>query len=75
MDSVGTISSVENDPEAENVTSYNLSQNYPNPFNPSTTIQFSLPQAAFVTLEVFNIVGERVDVLVSQELNSGQLQL
>ena len=72
VDSVGTISSLENETDNRTITSYELSQNYPNPFNPSTTIQFALPQAAFVSLEVFNIVGERVDVLVSQELNSGQ---
>jgi len=52
--------------------SFLLEQNYPNPFNPSTTIQFALPQTAFVSLEVFNIVGELVDVLVSQELSSGK---
>ncbi len=72
VDSVGTISSLENETDVKAVTSYELSQNYPNPFNPTTTIQFALPQAAFVMLEVFNIVGERVDVLVSQELNSGK---
>ncbi len=72
VDSVGTISSLENETDDRTITSYELSQNYPNPFNPSTTIQFALPQAAFVSLEVFNIVGERVDVLVSQELNSGK---
>ena len=72
VDSVGTISSLENETDDRTIRSYELSQNYPNPFNPSTTIQFALPQAAFVSLEVFNIVGERVDVLVSQELNSGQ---
>ncbi len=72
VDSVGTISSLENETDVRTITSYELSQNYPNPFNPSTTIQFALPQAAFVSLEVFNIVGERVDVLVSQELNSGK---
>jgi hypothetical protein len=72
VDSVGIISSLENDSDFKTVTSYELSQNFPNPFNPSTTIQFALPQAAFVTLEVFNVVGERVDVLLSQELNSGK---
>ena len=72
VDSVGTISSLENETDVITITSYELSQNYPNPFNPSTTIQFALPQTAFVSLEVFNVVGERVDVLVSQELNSGK---
>ncbi|MBT8378518.1 MAG: S8 family peptidase [Ignavibacteria bacterium] len=50
---------------------YNLSQNYPNPFNPSTNIQFAIPQSSFVTLEVFNALGESIGVLVSEELNAG----
>ncbi len=41
-----------------------LLQNYPNPFNPSTLIPFDLPQAAYVRLEVYNELGELVQVLV-----------
>ncbi len=50
---------------------YSLSQNFPNPFNPSTNINFSIPQTTFVSLEVFNTLGEKIDVLVSKELRAG----
>lgn len=48
-----------------------LMQNYPNPFNPSTTIKFALPVAGRVTLDVFNIVGQRVRTLVDGEYEAG----
>jgi hypothetical protein len=51
---------------------YALSQNYPNPFNPSTTIEFQLPSAQFVTLTIFDILGKEVKKIVAQELLTGQ---
>ncbi len=48
-----------------------LYQNYPNPFNPSTTITFAVPKEALVTLCIYNLLGEKVAVLVSQELHAG----
>lgn len=51
--------------------SYKLEQNYPNPFNPSTTIQYSLPVTSLVTIEVFNILGQRVTQLLNGVKNSG----
>lgn len=48
-----------------------LSQNYPNPFNPTTTIQFELPQAGPVLLEVYDMIGRRVATLISEQIAAG----
>ncbi len=50
---------------------FSLQQNYPNPFNPSTTIGFAIPQEAHVTLEVFNLLGERVANLLDEQKPAG----
>lgn len=48
-----------------------LYQNYPNPFNPSTTIRFSIPSSEFVTLKIYNTLGQEVIQLISKEMNAG----
>ncbi len=50
---------------------YTLDQNYPNPFNPSTTIRYSIPNDGYVTLKVFNVLGQEIQTLVSQKQKTG----
>jgi hypothetical protein len=49
-----------------------LSQNYPNPFNPSTRIVFSLSERAAVELEAFNILGQRVALILAEKREAGK---
>jgi len=52
-------------------TSYALSQNYPNPFNPSTKIAFDLPVASHVELTIYNVLGQKVEMLVDGDMEAG----
>lgn len=56
-------------------TKFELSQNYPNPFNPSTTIKFTIPESAMVTLSIFNALGEEVALLVNRVMESGTYEV
>ena len=51
--------------------SFNLDQNYPNPFNPTTKISYSIPKASQVRLEIYDILGSRIETLVNNMQNAG----
>jgi hypothetical protein len=63
------------------VYDFNLAGNYPNPFNPSTTIQYSVPNAvdgmttSKVTLKVYDILGSEVAILVNGEKSAGKYEV
>jgi len=52
--------------------SFALYQNYPNPFNPTTTITFDIPEASRVTVDIYNLMGQKVRTLSSGELSAGR---
>ena len=64
------ITSVKEDDNIKPANFY-LEQNFPNPFNPNTTIRFSLPGSGNVKLEIFNILGEKVQTLLKEFYNAG----
>jgi hypothetical protein len=51
---------------------FSLSQNYPNPFNPTTTINYELPVAEFVTLTIYNFLGQKIVTLLKQKQAVGK---
>lgn len=50
---------------------FEIRQNYPNPFNPSTTIRYAIPTNSFVTLKIYDLLGNDVAVLVDEENEAG----
>lgn len=72
---ITAVRDIERGTTAELPTAFSLNQNFPNPFNATTVIQFALPQASHVKLEIFNVLGQRIRVLVDEDLEVGYKQV
>jgi photosystem II stability/assembly factor-like uncharacterized protein len=71
----GGIVSVEESDQELNPAEFNLGQNYPNPFNPSTLIQYTIGSRQFVTLKVYDVLGNEIATLVNEELSPGEYEV
>jgi hypothetical protein len=54
---------------------YSLEQNYPNPFNPSTKIEYKILHPGFVSLKVYDMLGNEITTLVNEEKNAGSFEI
>lgn len=59
------------DRDSDMAINFVLNQNYPNPFNPSTNISFELPTSQFVTLNVYNMLGQQVASIINENVSAG----
>jgi hypothetical protein len=62
-------------PPINPVTDYVLYQNYPNPFNPTTTIRYELPQDGIVTIDIYDILGQKVRTILNEFQNANRYEI
>ena len=54
---------------------FKLLNNYPNPFNPTTTIKYQIPEVNFITIKIYDVLGNEVAILVSEEKPAGSYEV
>ncbi|MFC2103708.1 hypothetical protein ACFLSS_04685, partial [Bacteroidota bacterium] len=74
IDSIQSVMSVHGEIESL-PTKFRLYQNYPNPFNPTTTISYQIPELSFVTLKVYDVLGNEIATLANEEKSIGSYEV
>jgi hypothetical protein len=58
-------------PDPLRPTKFNLTKNYPNPFNPTTTISYQVPELSYVSITIYNVLGEELETLIDRPHGPG----
>ncbi|MCF8242963.1 MAG: T9SS type A sorting domain-containing protein, partial [Melioribacteraceae bacterium] len=72
VDNIDPVTSIKYMNENEIPTEFTLLQNYPNPFNPETKISFVLPESRNISLIVYDMLGRKVNTIISENMHAGQ---
>ncbi len=72
---INIVTEVKSDSENILPTEFRLEQNYPNPFNPTTSIEYSVPSSEYVSLKIFDILGNETATLVNEQKDAGKYKV